>query len=219
MEGGHAEGITFPLITRADGTKFGKTADGKNIWLDPELTSPYEFYQYWLNLEDAELPKMLYNFSLRPKPELDDLLAQSTQAPEARIGQRALAEELTTLVHGAAEVEKIRNAAAILFGKGTLEQLAALSEADLLSFASGIPHAEVPREQFRTLGALALFAHTGLCASLSEAKRTHQQGGLKVNKNAFTDANVPLAETLLLHQRYLLLQSGKKNFLLLKVTD
>lgn len=146
VEGGSAHALTTPLLTKADGSKFGKTAGGETYWLDPELTSPYAFYQFWINADDRDVEKFLKFFSLRPREEIEDLVKQGADRPAARAPQRALAEEMTTLVHGADETARVIAASRALFGQGALEEL---DERTLKAALAEVPRTEVPRASCR----------------------------------------------------------------------
>ncbi|MFJ6567359.1 tyrosine--tRNA ligase [Streptomyces sp. NPDC091292] len=204
----HALGT--PLITKADGTKFGKTESG-TIWLDPEMTTPYAFYQFWLNADDRDVPKFLRIFSFRSRAEIEELERQTEERPQARAGQRALAEELTTLVHGAGQCAAVVAASKALFGQG---ELAELDEATLAAALSEVPHARVAE-----LGPVVdLFAEVGLVASKSAARRTVKEGGAYVNNAKVTAEDAVPADGDLLHGRWLVLRRGKRNLAAIEVT-
>ena len=195
--------IATPLMVKADGTKFGKT-EGGAVWLDPEMTTPYAFYQFWLNVDDRDVSTYLRILSFRSRAELEELEKQTEERPQARAAQRALAEELTTLVHGAGQTAAVIAASRALFGQGELAELDAATLGAALS--------ELPRLQVAELGpVVGLFAEAGLVASKSAARRTVKEGGAYVNnvKVASEDA-VPGQEDLL-HGRWLVLRRGKKN--------
>ncbi|MFF2849140.1 tyrosine--tRNA ligase [Streptomyces sp. NPDC058001] len=203
----HALGT--PLITKADGTKFGKTESG-TIWLDPEMTTPYAFYQFWLNADDRDVSKFLRIFSFRSRAEIEELERQTEERPQARAGQRALAEELTTLVHGAEQCAAVVAASKALFGQG---ELAELDEATLAAALSEVPHARVTE-----LGPVVdLFAEVGLVASKSAARRTVKEGGAYVNNAKVTAEDAVPAEGDLLHGRWLVLRRGKRNLAAIEV--
>ncbi|GLW66971.1 tyrosine--tRNA ligase [Actinomadura rubrobrunea] len=206
VEGGTAHALTTPLLTRADGTKFGKTAGGETYWLDPELTTPYAFYQFWINTDDRDVERYLKVFSLRSREEIEDLVKQGSERPAARIPQRALAEEVTTLVHGADECARVVAASRALFGQGELRDL---DERTLQAALAEVPRAEVPAGDLPPVA--DLLAASGLCKSKSEARRTIAQGGAYLN-NAKVDAEdaVPSSADLL-HGRFLVLRRGKRN--------
>ncbi|MFS8204597.1 tyrosine--tRNA ligase [Streptomyces sp. CWNU-52B] len=201
--------IATPLMVKADGTKFGKT-EGGAVWLDPEMTTPYAFYQFWLNVDDRDVSTYLRILSFRSRAELEELEQQTQERPQARAAQRALAEELTTLVHGADQTAAVIAASRALFGQG---ELAGLDAATLSAALS-----ELPRVQVAELGpVVGLFAEAGLVASKSAARRTVKEGGAYVNnvKVASEDA-VPDAGDLL-HGRWLVLRRGKKNLAAVEV--
>ncbi|MFG2331445.1 tyrosine--tRNA ligase [Streptomyces sp. NPDC048604] len=195
--------LATPLMTKADGTKFGKTESGA-VWLDPEMTTPYAFYQFWLNVDDRDIARYMRILSFQSREELEELERLTEERPQARTAQRALAEELTTLVHGADQCAAVIGASKALFGQG---ELAELDEATLAAALSELPHAKVTE-----LGQVVdLFAEVGLVASKSAARRTVKEGGAYVNnvKVAAEDAEVGAGE--LLHGRWLVLRRGKKN--------
>ncbi|WP_113702584.1 tyrosine--tRNA ligase [Nonomuraea lactucae] len=204
VEGAHVHALTGKLITKADGTKFGKTAGGA-IWLDPELTSPYAFYQYWLNADDRDVVRFLKVFTFRSREEIDILDKAVAERPFAREAQRALAEDMTRLVHGDAELAAVVAASRALFGQGSLEELpAATLEAAL---------AEVPKATVSELGAsfVDLLAESGLVESKSAARRAVKEGGAYLNNVKITDeAYTPSTEDLL-HGRFMVLRRGKKS--------
>ncbi|WP_424537023.1 tyrosine--tRNA ligase [Sphaerisporangium viridialbum] len=204
VEGGHVHALTVPLITKADGTKFGKTAGGA-VWLDPELTSPYAFYQFWLNSDDRDVVKFLKIFSFRSRDEIEALEKSASDRPAAREAQRALAEEFTTLLHGAEECAAVIAASGALFGQGSLEELPERTLAAAL--------AEVPRATVPALGAsyVDLLAESGLVESKSAARRAVKEGGAYLNNTKITDESyVPSAEDLL-YGRFLVLRRGKRS--------
>ncbi|MGW5279895.1 tyrosine--tRNA ligase [Streptomyces collinus] len=205
-----AHALATPLMTKADGTKFGKT-EGGAVWLDPEMTTPYAFYQFWLNVDDRDISKYMRILSFRSREELEELERQTEERPQARAAQRALAEELTTLVHGADQTAAVIAASRALFGQG---ELAELDERTLAAALSEVPHVRVTE-----LGPVVdLLAEVGLVASKSAARRTIKEGGAYVNnaKVAAEDA-VPAKEDLL-HGRWLVLRRGKKNLAAVEVT-
>ncbi|WP_248966241.1 tyrosine--tRNA ligase [Sphaerisporangium perillae] len=204
VEGAHVHALTVPLITKADGTKFGKTAGGA-VWLDPELTSPYAFYQFWLNSDDRDVVKFLKIFSFRSKDEIEALEKSASERPAAREAQRALAEEFTTLLHGAEECAAVIAASGALFGQGSLQELPERTLAAAL--------AEVPRVTVPALGAsyVDLMADSGLVESKSAARRAVKEGGAYLNNVKITDESyVPSADDLL-HGRFLVLRRGKRS--------
>jgi tyrosyl-tRNA synthetase len=195
---------------QADGTKFGKTESG-TVWLDPELTTPYAFYQFWLNADDRDVSKFLRIFSFRSRTEIEELEQLTEERPQARAAQRALAEELTTLVHGADQTAAVVAASKALFGQGELADLDAKTLAAALS--------ELPNIQVTELGPVVdLFAEVGLVASKSAARRTVKEGGAYVNNAKVTAEDAVPAKEDLLHGRWLVLRRGKKNLAAVEVT-
>lgn len=214
--GGEAFALTCPLITKSDGGKFGKTEKG-NIWLDPEKTSPYAFYQFWLNCSDEDSKKYIRIFTLFSQPEIEALELEHEQAPHLRAMQKALAQDLTLRVHGKAEYKQAVEASEILFGKGTTETLRQLDEKTLLGVFEGVPQSEITRSDLEAgIGMVDFLSEkTGIFPSKGEARRMLKDGGVQVNKaKALEDATVtPL---FLLNNRYILVQKGKKNYFLVK---
>ncbi|SFQ14916.1 tyrosyl-tRNA synthetase [Actinomadura madurae] len=206
VEGGSAHALTTPLLTKADGSKFGKTAGGETYWLDPELTSPYAFYQFWINADDRDVEKFLKFFSFRPREEIEDLVKQGADRPAARAPQRALAEEMTTLVHGADETARVIAASRALFGQGALEEL---DERTLKAALAEVPRTEVPPGELPTV--VDLLAASGLCKSKSEARRAIAQGGAYLNNAKVQSEDAVPAAADLLHGRFLVLRRGKRN--------
>ncbi|WP_327049394.1 tyrosine--tRNA ligase [Microbispora sp. NBC_01189] len=203
VESAHVHALTGKLITKADGTKFGKTAGGA-VWLDPALTSPYAFYQYWLNADDRDIVRFLKVFTFRTREEIEELEKAVAERPAARAAQRALAEDLTTLVHGADELARVIAASRALFGQGSLTEL------DARTLESAL--AEVPKAAVPALGAsyVDLLAQSGLVESKSAARRAVKEGGAYLNNTKITDEEyVPSADDLL-HGRFLVLRRGKK---------
>jgi len=214
--GGEAYALTCPLITKADGGKFGKTEAG-NIWLDPKKTSPYKFYQFWLNSSDADAAEYIRKFTLLSKEEIDILQAQHNEAPHLRILQKALAEEITIRVHSVEDLQAAMEASGILFGKGTAETLMKLSEDTLLSVFEGVPQSEIPHsEVVKTINIVDFLADlTHIFASRGEARRMLKEGGVQVNKSK-VDESFTLNQHCLLNEKYILVQKGKKNYYLVK---
>lgn len=204
-EAGPVHAFTTPLVLKADGTKFGKSESG-TIWLNPEMTSPYAFYQFWINADDRDVVTYLKYFSFKSREELEELEKATAERPQARLAQRALAEEITALVHGEEEARQAVTASQALFGRGSLDDLSpetlrsALSEAGLLSVRGELP----------TLG--ALLRDTGLVASANEARRTISEGGAYLNNERITDGEVVPPASALLHGRFLVLRRGKRTF-------
>ncbi|MGH3714242.1 MAG: tyrosine--tRNA ligase [Micromonosporaceae bacterium] len=202
--GGPVHAFTTPLVTKADGTKFGKT-EGGTVWVDAALTSPYSFYQFWLNCDDRDVVQYLKYYSFRDRQEIEQLEKETAERPAARAAQRALAEELTTLVHGAGECRQVITASQALFGRGQLDELApgtlrsALVEAGLTEVRGDLP------------SVTTLFRDSGLVSSLSEARRTVADGGAYVNNVRVTDGDAAPPADALLHGRWLVLRRGKRN--------
>jgi len=209
-----AYALTCPLLTRADGTKFGKTAGGQSVWLDPERTSPYTFYQYWLNCSDEDAPQMLRTFSLLPKTEIEELERMHATAPHERPMQKALARDVTIRVHSEADYEMAVGAADILFGKGTTKALQKLSERDFLSVFEGVPQTPLSNDDLSSgITVIDLVAvKTSLFSSKGEARRMIFQGGVSINKERITDPSEKVTPDHLLNSKYILLQKGKKIF-------
>lgn len=216
--GGEAYALTCPLITKADGGKFGKTEQG-NVWLDPKRTSPYAFYQFWMNVSDEDALRFIRIFTLLTREEIEGLDAGHRESPHLRILQAALARELTTLVHGAEEYEAAVEASQILFGKGTRESLEKLPEATFLAVFEGVPIFSVSKDRFEGgLGLLDLLSvETQVFPSKGEARRTLAGGGLSVNKNKVEDPEWKVGLSDLMNHKYLLIQKGKKNYFLIIV--
>lgn len=215
MYQGEAYALTTPLLTKADGTKFGKSESG-NIWLDPHLTSPYKFYQYWLNLADEDLQRVLYVFSLSPKEVLDQLLGEHTAAPHKRAGQQALAEEITQRIHGPEALAQAKAATEVLFGDAPLSALGALTDPALLDVFEGVPQATLPITRFEAgYPIVDMLAEGGVASSKSEARRMLSQGSIRINKVKVESEDTQLQREELVRGRYLLVQRGKKNYHLL----
>jgi tyrosyl-tRNA synthetase len=215
--GGEAFALTCPLITKADGGKFGKTEEG-NVWLDPELTSPYKFYQFWLNVSDEDAEKHIRIFTVLSKEEIDDLIAEHRQAPHKRLLQQRLAEEVTVMVHSREEYERAVQASKILFGKSTTEELKALDEKTFLSVFEGVPVYEVPRGKLEEgLNVMELLAgESAVFGSKGEVKRMIKNGGLSINKEKVQSMDALVNSARLLNDKYLLVQKGKKNYYIIK---
>jgi tyrosyl-tRNA synthetase len=211
-ESASVHALATPLITKPDGTKYGKT-EGGAIWLSPDLMPPYAFYQFWLNLSDAEVPNLLRVFSFWSREEIDELVLQSAERPAARIGQRALAEEVTTLVHGAEETQRAIAASRALFGQGSLTDL---DERTLAAVAAEVRAAKVARqgEASTTPGGLPpvanLMVAAGTVTTVSAARRAIAGGGAYLNNQKVTDVSAVPGPEDLLHGRYLILRRGKR---------
>jgi tyrosyl-tRNA synthetase len=218
MADGTAFALTTPLLTKADGTKFGKSAGG-NIWLDPNLTSPYKFYQFWLNSADEDVSRFIRIFTLLTKDEIEQLEAEHAKAPHERLLQKTLAKDITIRVHSEEEYEMAIKASEILFGKSVTEDLQALNESTLLSVFEGIPLIDVSKkvlkEQASTLELLSTFTNLEIFPSKGEARKMIQAGAVSINK---IKINTPedVVNCPLLLDTYLLVQKGKKNYYLLR---
>ncbi len=215
MYGGEAYALTCPLITKADGGKFGKTESG-NVWLDPHYTSPYKFYQFWLNVSDIDAEKYIKIFTMLDREEIESLIAQQQEAPHLRPLQKRLAREITVLVHGETEYEKAVEASNILFGNATAEALRHLDEATLLDVFAGVPTYEISLNELHN-GIKAVELTTEKAAifpSKSEMRKLTQGGGVMINKEKLTAFDQPIDDSYLLAGKYLIVQKGKKNYYL-----
>lgn len=201
---GPVQAFTTPLVTKSDGTKFGKT-EGGAIWLDPEMTSPYAFYQFWVNVDDRDVGRYLRYFSFRSRDELEALEKETAERPAGRAAQRALAEELTTLVHGEREMTQVVAASQALFGRGSLDDLAPATLRAALTEAGLVHVDELP-------DVAGLLRDSGLVPSLKEARRVIAEGGAYVNNTRITETDATVGPGDLLHGRYLVLRRGKRSF-------
>ena len=214
--GKEAFALTCPLITKADGGKFGKTEKG-NIWLDPQRTSPYQFYQFWLNVSDTDAEKYIKIFTMLGKEEIEEAIARHAEAPERRELQKLLAKEVTTMVHGAEEYEKAVAASGMLFGNSTREALKSLDEQTFLDVFGGVPTFEVEASKF-PLGVIDLLAsETAVFPSKGECRKMIQAGGVSIDKEKVTDINAQIDSESFIDGKYILAQRGKKNYFLIKV--
>jgi tyrosyl-tRNA synthetase len=210
---GPVHAFVTPLVVKADGTKFGKSEGGSNVWLDPTLTSPYAFYQFWVNADDRDVTDYLRYFSFRSREELELLEKESAERPQLRLAQRALAEELTALVHGPAEARQAIAASTALFGRGSLDELsadtlrAALSEAGLITVRGELPTVT------------ALLQQSGLAKSANEARRAISEGGAYLNNERVTDPEAVPPRSALLRGRFLVLRRGKRTFAGVELSD
>ncbi len=213
--GGEAYAITCPLITKADGTKFGKTESG-NIWLDRRYTSPYKFYQFWLNVADDDAARYIKIFTSLPKDEIESLIVQHAEAPHLRLLQKRLAEEVTVMVHSREDYEKAVEASGILFGNGTADSLKSLDEATLMDVLAGVPSFEfsIAENEGARLADL-MVDKTQVFPSKGEMRKLVQNNGFSVNKAKISDPNATFSSDMLLDGKYLLVQKGKKNYVLL----
>jgi tyrosyl-tRNA synthetase len=217
-EGGEAFALTCPLITKSDGTKFGKTESG-NVWLDPEKTTPYQFYQFWLNVSDEDAIKYIKIFTVLNQEEIEGIVTEHLRAPHERLVQKRLAEEVTVMVHSREDYSGAVEASQILFGKGTTESLKRMNESTFLSVFEGVPVFDVKNEILNNGVTI-----TDLCAEYSqvfaskgELRRLVQGGGLSLNKVKIDNPDMVVERELLLNNRYLLIQKGKKNYYLIRV--
>lgn len=213
--GGEAFALTCPLITKADGGKFGKTESG-NVWLDRRYTSPYKFYQFWLNVSDADAEKYIKIFTFLPKEEVEALVAEHAEAPHLRVLQKRLAKEITIMVHSEQDYEMAVEASNILFGNATSDSLKKLDEDTLLAVFDGVPTYEVSKDE--VLGKKLMDVLTedaAVFASKGEMRKLIQNGGFAVNKEKVSDLELTLNSDSLLNEKYLLVQKGKKNYFLL----
>lgn len=214
--GGEAYALTCPLITKADGKKFGKTEQG-NIWLNKEYTSPYTFYQFWLNVSDDEAKRYIKIFTVLDKEVIDTLIAEHDQDPGQRILQKRLAKEVTIMVHSEEDYNMAVEASNILFGKATKESLTKLDEATLLDVFAGVPQFEISRDIIANgIKAVDLMAETTQCfASKGEMRKLTQGGGVSLNKEKLNAFDQEITTADLLDDKYLLVQRGKKNYFLI----
>lgn len=215
MTGGEAYALTAPLLKKADGSKFGKS-EGGNVWLDKTKTSPYKFYQYWLNVSDEDAPRLIRTFTLLDKPDIENIEKQHNEAPHLRLMQKKLAEEVTRWVHGRSDLDGAIRASGVLFGQSTEEDLRSLSENDFLSVFDGVPQASLPKSDFETgITCIdALVIKSGFLKSNGEAKRALAESSISLNKTRIDEGRV-ITSNDLISGKYCLLQRGKKNYFLL----
>lgn len=213
---GEAFALTVTLITKADGAKFGKSESGENYWLDKKKTSPYKFYQFWLNSTDEDAERFIKYYTFLPKEEIESLVEEHKTAPHERKLQKKLAEEVTVWVHGREEYEKALKASEILFGKSTAEDLIGLDEEIFLELFDGVPQKEIEKEQILSAHILDLLSEkTGFLKSKSEAQRELKGNAISVNKQKVNDTYTT-KEHDLIAGKYLLLQKGKKNYFIVR---
>lgn len=214
--GGEVYALTCPLITKADGTKFGKTESG-NVWLDPKYTSPYKFYQFWLNVSDDDAKRYIKIFTSLSKEEIDALIAEHDEAPHLRTLQKRLAKEVTIMVHSEEDYNAAVEASGILFGNSTSEALKKLNEDTLLSVFEGVPQFEISRSEIETgIKAVDLFTEKApIFPSKGEMRKLTQGGGVSLNKEKLTAFDQIITTADLLDEKYLLVQRGKKNYYLI----
>ena len=218
MGGGEAFAVTTPLIKKADGGKFGKSEKG-NVWLDPERTSPYEFYQFWINAADGDAKTYIKTFSLKDRATIESLIEEHENAPHLRVLQKAIAEELTERVHSKQDLEAAINASSILFGNATSDKLKALSERDFLAVFDGVPMAKISRTDVEQgIGVLDLLAaKTGFLASNGEARRALKENSISINKDKIKGEDAVFKTDALINNKYILLQRGKKKYFIVSV--
>ncbi len=216
--GGEAFALTTPLIKKADGTKFGKT-EGGNIWLDPKRTSPYKFYQFWLNAADADVSNYIRIFSVKEREEIEVLEAEHSAAPHLRLLQKALAEEITIRVHDEDSLTQAKAASVALFGN-SIDGLLDLPQATFSEVADSITQFEITASALtKGINIMDLLASsTNICKSKSDAKRAIEQGGISINKEKISDVNLIINTSSIIKGIYILLQSGKKNYYSIKIT-
>lgn len=215
IDGGEAFALTCPLIKKSDGTKFGKTEKG-NIWLDPEKTSPYQFFQFWMNASDEDTEVWIKIFTLLTKEEVETLIAKHREAPHLRLLQKKLAEELTCMVHSRADYDFAVKATEILFGNATTEVLKSLDEKQLLQVLEGVPTSEFTMKAEPT-DVVSFLAETNISPSKGEARKMVQGGGVSINKTKVESIELKIETSMLLNDKYLLVQRGKKNYHLVLV--
>ncbi len=211
--GGEAYALTIPLIKKADGGKFGKTESG-NVWLDPEKTTPYQFYQFWLNTSDDDAGNFIKVFTFLSKEEIETLINEHKEAPHLRVLQKKLAQEITTMVHSEEEYNNAVAASQVLFGKATAEELKKLDSKTFLSVFEGVPTFEISKDELVAgVNILDLLAEkTEVFPSKGELRRMLKGGGLSLNKQKLDDAELTIDGSFLLNDTYLLVQKGKKNY-------
>ena len=216
MDGGEAFALTCPLIRKADGTKFGKTEKG-NIWLDPEKTSPYEFYQFWLNVSDEDAERYIKIFTMLDRETIESLIAEHREDPGRRTLQKVLAKEVTIMCHGEQEYEKALSASQMLFGNATSEALRALDEKTFLAVFDGVPTFNVPAAEL-PCGLLDFLAvKTSIFPSKGEARNMIKGGGVSVNKDKVTDFTGEITANDIIDDKYILIQRGKKNYFIVNI--
>ncbi|MCA1764080.1 MAG: tyrosine--tRNA ligase [Flavobacteriales bacterium] len=215
--GGETFALTAPLIKKADGSKFGKS-EGGNVWLDADKTSPYKFYQFWLNASDEDVENFVKVFSLKSKEEIDRLIAEHSEAPHLRVLQKALAEELTERVHGNHQLEMAIEASNILFGKSTSDQLKKLSERDFLDVFQGVEQVKIPKDHLSDgVSVIDLLSDvSGFLQSKGEARRALKENSISVNKEKANDS-LMVTSADLINDKYVLLQRGKKKYFIVEV--
>lgn len=215
ITGNEAYALVCPLITKADGGKFGKTESG-NVWLDANYTSPYAFYQFWMNVSDEDAKKYIKIFTMLTREEIEQAIERHDKEPHLRILQKMLAKEVTTMVHGEQEYQKAVEASAILFGNATSEALKRLDERTFLSVFEGVPQFDLPKEKLGGNVLDLLAVDSKVFPSKGECRKMIQANGLSINKEKYTDVNGALNAEYLINGKYILVQKGKKNYFILK---
>jgi tyrosyl-tRNA synthetase len=216
IAGGSAYALTCPLITKADGSKFGKTEQG-NVWLDPNLTSPYQFYQFWLNCSDEDAKRYIKIFTFLDRETIEGLITKHEQAPHERLLQKTLGEEITRLVHGQEELELALKATDILFGKGSAEDIRALNEKQLLQVFDGVPQFKISKDKLQQgIGLLDFLAvETQIFPSKGEARKMLPSGAVMLNREKVIEQDFVVNSNLLINDKFILTQKGKKNYYLI----
>jgi tyrosyl-tRNA synthetase len=219
-DGGEAFALTTQLITKSDGGKFGKTENG-NIWLDAQKTSPYQFYQFWLNVADDDAKKYIRIFTLFDKAMIEGIEAEHNASPHLRLLQKALAKDITIRVHSEKDYEFALESSEILFGKGTKDSLLKLSDSDIQAVFDGVPQVDVPRSEIEKGIPLVDFLvdHTKIFPSKGEARKMLTGGGVQINKEKVEDVNLTVNASSLIKDKYILAQKGKKNYYLIRVVS
>ncbi|MCI5057165.1 MAG: tyrosine--tRNA ligase [Flavobacteriales bacterium] len=215
--GGEAYALTAPLLKKSDGQKFGKS-EGGNVWLDPEKTSPYKFYQYWINVSDEDAPNLIKIFTLLDESTINDLVVRHQNEPHLRLLQKTLAEEVTKMVHSEVALKTAQAASSILFGKSTKDQLDAIDERTFLEVFAGVPKAELAKSEMEDgLDVIdALSGKTGFLKSNGEARRALKENSISVNKNKVQEGYT-ISKLDLINDKYVLLQRGKRNYFIVQV--
>jgi tyrosyl-tRNA synthetase len=213
---GQLQGLTSPLLTKSDGGKMGKTESG-TLWLDPNKTPPYQFYQYWINLDDADVEKTLKIFTELPQPEIASVIAEHQSDPGKRTAQRKLADELTRLVHGEDGLQAAKKATEIFFGAEITAGIAAMDDASLCSIFADVPSKELPKQRLTEgLPLIDALVESGLSSKKSDARRTIQQGGAYINNRPIADEKAVLTAEHLASESVMVLRTGKKKYALLR---
>jgi len=215
-EGGESYALTCPLITKSDGGKFGKTESG-NVWLDPKRTTPYAFYQFWMNVSDEDAEKYIKIFTLLSKETIEKHIGEHRKEPHKRLLQNILAEHVTIMVHGENEYNRAVTASRVLFGDGTKEQLMDMDEKTFLSVFEGVPQFDVKRSLFPVPLIDLLAVHTSVMPSKGECRKLIQGGGLSLNKEKVIASDMDIDQSFLIRNKYLLVQKGKKNYFIIKI--